>query len=467
VTLRSLRACLAALALGVAGCSGSSPGTTPRTLDGCVREGPGVAITSFSVGGGQEEPAAVLGGGTTGVVLSNESDRQLCSWVPFARILAGHGLRVLLYDYATGDPAGEVTAAAGALRRAGVTRIILGGASEGAKASILAAAATPGVAGVAALSPERFLSGQDVFPAARQLSVPALFAVAQQDPYSHAATAALARLAPQPKRLVIVPGSAHGVALLRGAPGATVAASVLGFMDRFAPPPAPPGLAQECGGSAGTGPASAIAFSAGDGVRLHGDVLGSGDTAVVLAHESSSNVCGWFPYARELAHEGLRVVLFDARTSGSRLDLDVAAAVDEARTLGARRVVAMGASLGGAATLVAAARDCLRLSGVVSLSGEPDLRRFGGGLPPLDVWPDARRIAAPLLVLGSRQDVYVSPAQTARLLRTVRSRRAHAVLVAGGAHGWNLVQGPAASGRIKGAALAFLRTAEPPVATGC
>ena len=95
MTLRPLRACLAALALGVAGCTGSSPGTTPRTLDGCVREGPGVAITSFSVGAGQEEPAAVLGSGMTGVVLSNESDRQLCSWVPFARILAGHGLRVL------------------------------------------------------------------------------------------------------------------------------------------------------------------------------------------------------------------------------------------------------------------------------------------------------------------------------------------------------------------------------------
>jgi pimeloyl-ACP methyl ester carboxylesterase len=436
-------------------------------MDGCLREGPGVAITSFSAGGNPAEPAAILGTGTTGIVLSNESDLPLCGWLPFARTLAGHGLRVLLYDYATGDPVGEATAAAGVLRHAGATRVLLGGASEGAKASILAAAADHDVAGIVGLSPERFLAGQDVSGAARRLSVPALFAVARQDPYSRDATPALARLAPGPKRLVAVPGTAHGVALLRGAPAATVGAAVLGFADRFVPPPTPPTLGQECGTIAGKGPSTSIVFDAGDGTRLHGDVLGSGSTAVVLAHESGRNLCGWFPYAHELARAGLRVVLFDERQTGARIDLDVAAAIDEARALGASRVVAMGASLGGAATLVASARDCLQVSGIVSLSGEPNLRPFGAGLPPLDVWPYARHIAAPLLVLGSRQDYWVSAAQAHRLVRTVHSRRAHAVLVTGSLHGWDLVQGGTANRRIRAAALAFLRAAGPPVATGC
>ena len=132
-----------------------------------------------------------------------------------------------------------------------------------------------------------------------------------------------------------------------------------------------------------------MAFTAADGVQLHGVLLGPGGTTVVLAHEYPDSLCGWFPYAAELARAGNRVLLFDQRGKGTRLDLDVVAAVEQARELGAAKVVAMGASLGGAATLVAAGRDCFEVSGIVSASGETDLRTYGRGVPPLYAVPSS------------------------------------------------------------------------------
>ena len=41
----------------------------------------------------------------------------------------------------------------------------------------------------------------------------------------------------------------------------------------------------------------------------------------------------------------------------------------------------------GRATLIAAGRDCMRVSGVVSVSGETDLRSCGQGVPPLYAVP--------------------------------------------------------------------------------
>ena len=44
-------------------------------------------------------PVAVLGTGSRGVLLSNQSDEDLCAWLPLARTLARSGFRVGLYDY--------------------------------------------------------------------------------------------------------------------------------------------------------------------------------------------------------------------------------------------------------------------------------------------------------------------------------------------------------------------------------
>jgi pimeloyl-ACP methyl ester carboxylesterase len=269
--------------------------------------------------------------------------------------------------------------------------------------------------------------------------------------------------------MLVVPGAAHGVDLVRGAAGATAAAAVYDFLLPFGAPRRPRSLASECGTAAASGAPQPrpVACTAADGVQLHGIVLGRGTTAVVLAHEYPSSLCGWFPYAAGLARGGVRVLLFDQRAKGSRLDLDVVAVVEKARELGAAKVVAMGASLGGAATLVAAGRDCFFVSGIVSVSGETDLRTYGRGVPPLYAVPTERRIRAPLLVVGSKDDPLVGEADVARLLAHARAPWKHSVLVDGSGHGWDLLQGGGASETIRDAVADFLAHTGKPVATGC
>ena len=86
----------------------------------------------------------VLGTGPVGVVLSNQSDQNLCGWLPFAKTLASHGLRVLVYDYGTAaDPAGDVVNAAAKLHELRVRTVLLAGASRDAGASLIAAQGSP------------------------------------------------------------------------------------------------------------------------------------------------------------------------------------------------------------------------------------------------------------------------------------------------------------------------------------
>ena len=73
--------------------------------------------------------------------------------------------------------------------------------------------------------------------------------------------------------------------------------------------------------------------------------------------------------------------------------------------------------------------------------------------------------AAPLLIVGSRGDSLIGHAAVGVIVR--HARHARAVLVPGGDHGWDLLQGPAASARIRAAIVAFLAHAGAPVATGC
>ena len=457
-----LAALLAAAAAGAARPGGSA-------LDGCARPSATTKLVRFGSGGGLA--GVVLGHGRTGVVLANQSDEDLCGWLRFARAAAAQGLRVLAFDYGSGAPQREVAAAASELRRRGASRIVLVGASEGAKAAILAEAARPTLAAaVVALSPERYLRGTDVLPAARRLHVPTLFATSARDPYSAKDTPTLAHAAGRaPARLVTVPGDAHGVDLLAGAPAATVEAAAFDFHLPYGPRRHPPSLASECGRSvaAGAPPATAVAFTAGDGVQLHGIVLGHGETTVVLAHEYPDSLCGWFPYAAELARAGHRVLLFDQRGKGTRLDLDVVAAVEKARELGAGKVVAMGASLGGAATLLAAGRDCFDVSGIISVSGETDLRTVGRGVPPLYAVPFERRIAAPLLAVGTKLDPLIDETAVDRLVARASSPTKRAVLVEGTGHGWDLLQDGYASPAIRDAVADFVAHVGAPVATGC
>jgi pimeloyl-ACP methyl ester carboxylesterase len=117
-----------------------------------------------------------------------------------------------------------------------------------------------------------------------------------------------------------------------------------------------------------------------DGVRLDArrwQAEGTARSAVVLVHgfTGSKDQPEVSEVAAGLATAGFDVIAYDARghhrsdglcTLGDREQLDVAAAVDEARRH-ADRVVTVGASMGGIAVLRHAATDS-RLDGVVTVS---------------------------------------------------------------------------------------------------
>ncbi len=150
-----------------------------------------------------------------------------------------------------------------------------------------------------------------------------------------------------------------------------------------------------------------IRFSAADGTKLVGHRFGKGTTAVILAHQSEGDLCDWAPYARRLASKGYYVFPMDFRGYGlsqartgaaaTRFPSDLAAATKALRKLGKKKIFLVGASMGGLASLVAAANVTPPVTGVVSVSGPA---RFRG----MDALKTAPRLRVPVLYLAAAGD---------------------------------------------------------------
>ena len=148
-------------------------------------------------------------------------------------------------------------------------------------------------------------------------------------------------------------------------------------------------------------------FYAADGTKLVGHRFGKGTTAVILAHQSEGSLCDWLPYARRLAARGYFVFPIDFRGYGfsqvrtgaaaTRFAADLAAATKAVRKLGKKKVFLVGASMGGLASLVAAANVTPPVAGVVSVSGPA---RFRG----MDALKTAPRLRVPVLYLAAEGD---------------------------------------------------------------
>jgi dienelactone hydrolase len=150
-----------------------------------------------------------------------------------------------------------------------------------------------------------------------------------------------------------------------------------------------------------------IRFRAADGLRLAGHRFGRGQTAVVFAHEARGGACQWIPYARALARRGYLTIAFDFRGYGrsqtpkrgawQRLPADVIAAAKLSRSLGAKKVVVVGASMGGTNVVVAAANGRTVIDGVISVSAPTSWGRS-------DALVAARRLQMPALYLVGKGD---------------------------------------------------------------
>jgi pimeloyl-ACP methyl ester carboxylesterase len=102
-----------------------------------------------------------------------------------------------------------------------------------------------------------------------------------------------------------------------------------------------------------------VSFPAREGWIIQGDLYGTGDRGVVLAHGGRFNKVSWEKQARVLVKAGFRVLAIDFRGPGEsrggaqslmtdeRRRFDVLAAVHYLRKTGAKTVSVIGASMGG------------------------------------------------------------------------------------------------------------------------
>jgi alpha-beta hydrolase superfamily lysophospholipase len=145
-------------------------------------------------------------------------------------------------------------------------------------------------------------------------------------------------------------------------------------------------------------------FRSADGVKLAEAVVGRGKTGVVFAHQIAADRCQWLPFARELSGKGYRALVFDMRGYGAsagvaKVDphLDVIGAAAELRRRGVRKIILVGASMGGTGVIGAAQGIRPAVSGVVDLSGPTG---FGG----TDALAAARKLKSPALFIAGRDD---------------------------------------------------------------
>lgn len=127
------------------------------------------------------------------------------------------------------------------------------------------------------------------------------------------------------------------------------------------------------GGASVPAGAREVVVETADGVRLEGFALGTGPDVAVLSHGATGTKEGFTPLAQAFADAGWTAIAYDARGvggSGGERDgdrrPDLRAVVAQARADGARRVVLVGASMGGGLSLALAGE--LDADGVVSLS---------------------------------------------------------------------------------------------------
>lgn len=223
----------------------SSAGAAPqRDQHACVRGGE----LWFYAADGTKLVGHRFGKGTRAVILTHQSEGDLCDWLPYAKRLAARGYFAFPIDFRgygfsqprTGTAATrfamDIAAAAKALRKLGKEQVFVVGASMGGIAAVVAGAdVSPPLDGVVSLSSPRRFRGLDGVAAGKRLRIPVLYVAAVADDnagydFSQDAKALHAAAASRDKRLELLPGALHGIDLVGGSPRAK--ALVEAFLDR-------------------------------------------------------------------------------------------------------------------------------------------------------------------------------------------------------------------------------------------
>jgi len=196
-----------------------------------------------------------------------------------------------------------------------------------------------------------------------------------------------------------------------------------------APTPTPSPTADnrpECAADAG---GEMVSATTSTGFTVDMLLLGTGTAGVALLPQDDGDICQWLDYGQELAATYL-VALVDWAEPRTEVPALAAAALRDA---GAEAVVLGGASYGGATVMSEAHGVDPAPAGVFSLGGE--LR-----LPGHDFRPGIAQWTGPLLEISSTEDHYFDSAD-ARRLRTLHPGPETILMLPGGTHGVDLLEG--------------------------
>lgn len=237
-----------ALALVLVGCAGGDDEeaghpTPPATDATTAAEEPTsetgaeeTGAVTFRASDGVELSGTLRGDGPLAVVLAHMAGGSREDWASVAEELTGHGLTVLAFDFrGHGDSAGtplpasaplDLEAAVAFVRERGAESVVLVGASMGGMA-VAAVAGKVSAEGAAIVSAPFSFAGLDILPADLEtLEGEKLFVVAAGDEVAPDIRE-MFRLAGEPKRLEVFPGSAHGTEILASPQGERLRALVL------------------------------------------------------------------------------------------------------------------------------------------------------------------------------------------------------------------------------------------------
>jgi alpha/beta superfamily hydrolase len=156
-----------------------------------------------------------------------------------------------------------------------------------------------------------------------------------------------------------------------------------------------------------------VTFATSDHILLGGTLFGHGTTFVIFSNQTDTQAVDWTTIAQQFAARGYAALCYDYRGRGSSqgqrdlgpsLMTDLRAAVAFAQRQGARRVVLVGASIGGAVSANVAA--VVPVTALMLISAPQSFPGVEVGNATL------RAIAAPKLFLDSMDDVYAQDMQS-------------------------------------------------------
>jgi alpha-beta hydrolase superfamily lysophospholipase len=191
-----------------------------------------------------------------------------------------------------------------------------------------------------------------------------------------------------------------------------------------------------------------ISFKTDDGFTLGGTWYGQGSHAVILSNVGDGTQPDWQELPGELAQRGYLALTFDWRgfgTSAGKRDytlspIDLKAAIDFIRSQGATKIILVGASLGGMASLKNASLP--ELAGVIVISSPRQVPNLVISLDEL------KAITVPKLFIGSLQDTIVLYAETSALYQIAIEPKL-LKSYAGSAHGTDILKTDDRAGFVK------------------